>query len=392
MVPRFDILMGELENPVCRVEDILKDFQFVFRRVFGDMGLSDNTLKAIGKCWRQKFRYYHGEKHLKEMLYAILNDYKDREWDGDRLVDNDADYEFRALVITAIFHDVFYEPTETAENEKRSSAYLSQVAERRVGDSGLIREVRSTILDTQYKVPLKNPLSKLFFQYDTLNIRPSLPSLLEWERGIYREWQRYTWAKYRQGRLDFLEKWGVRYPEHQVPCSMLSEYLRAYSPSVGLYAGSFNPFHRGHLDILRQAEQQFDKVIIAVGNNKSKKADPGTAFAELKSLLCYHDVRQFDCLLPEYISYLEADGASPEEGLPGQNVTLIRGIRQDTDLREERIRIYAMQRVKPDLKTSIILCRHEHEIVSSSLIREIESFGKHAADYRVTSEQVYDLI
>ena len=40
---------------------------------------------------------------------------------------------------------------------------------------------------------------------------------------------------------------------------------------TALYAGSFDPFTNGHLDILKQASQIFDKVIIAVGFNSEKK-------------------------------------------------------------------------------------------------------------------------
>ena len=39
---------------------------------------------------------------------------------------------------------------------------------------------------------------------------------------------------------------------------------------VGVYAGSFNPFHRGHYDILVKAEKIFDKVIVARGINPEK--------------------------------------------------------------------------------------------------------------------------
>ena len=39
---------------------------------------------------------------------------------------------------------------------------------------------------------------------------------------------------------------------------------------LGVYAGSFQPFHLGHLNILEKAEQIFDQVIIARGINPSK--------------------------------------------------------------------------------------------------------------------------
>ncbi|MBR5156510.1 MAG: adenylyltransferase/cytidyltransferase family protein, partial [Clostridia bacterium] len=38
-----------------------------------------------------------------------------------------------------------------------------------------------------------------------------------------------------------------------------------------VYPGSFDPITCGHLDIIKRASKQFDKVIVAVLNNSSKK-------------------------------------------------------------------------------------------------------------------------
>lgn len=38
-----------------------------------------------------------------------------------------------------------------------------------------------------------------------------------------------------------------------------------------LFLGSFDPFHNGHLDIIKEAKKIFDEVIIIVGNNPNKK-------------------------------------------------------------------------------------------------------------------------
>ena len=40
---------------------------------------------------------------------------------------------------------------------------------------------------------------------------------------------------------------------------------------VAIYAGSFDPITRGHLDIIERALHIFDKLIIAVGKNITKK-------------------------------------------------------------------------------------------------------------------------
>src|SRR5690625_7154244 len=39
-----------------------------------------------------------------------------------------------------------------------------------------------------------------------------------------------------------------------------------------IYAGSFDPFTLGHLDIVNRASKMFDEVIVALGTNTSKKS------------------------------------------------------------------------------------------------------------------------
>ena len=38
-----------------------------------------------------------------------------------------------------------------------------------------------------------------------------------------------------------------------------------------IYPGSFDPVTYGHLDIIERSSKKFDKVIIAILNNKSRK-------------------------------------------------------------------------------------------------------------------------
>lgn len=40
---------------------------------------------------------------------------------------------------------------------------------------------------------------------------------------------------------------------------------------IGFYAGSFDPFTNGHLQVVKKASKCFDKVIIGIGYNAEKK-------------------------------------------------------------------------------------------------------------------------
>lgn len=40
---------------------------------------------------------------------------------------------------------------------------------------------------------------------------------------------------------------------------------------TALYAGSFDPFTNGHLEVVEKALKVFDKIVILVANNNAKK-------------------------------------------------------------------------------------------------------------------------
>lgn len=131
--------------------------------------------------------------------------------------------------------------------------------------------------------------------------------------------------------------------------------------NIGIYAGSFNPFHVGHYNILQKAEKIFDKVIIARGKNNSKNIP----FIELpQEILSSRRVEYYDGLLTDFLDSL------------GYDVTLIRGLRNSTDLHYELNQYRFLQDLKPDIKVISIFCDKEFEHISSTAIRELAIFNK----------------
>lgn len=51
-----------------------------------------------------------------------------------------------------------------------------------------------------------------------------------------------------------------------------SDENKNYSERIAVYAGSFDPITLGHLDIIKKASSQYDKVVVGILSNKSKKA------------------------------------------------------------------------------------------------------------------------
>ena len=138
----------------------------------------------------------------------------------------------------------------------------------------------------------------------------------------------------------------------------LIKYIETRKPKIGLYAGSFNPFHKGHYNILEKAEAIFDKVIVAQGHNIEK---PKPTF-EFPKALEYRQCETYSGLLTDFIREL------------GYDVTLIRGLRNTTDLQYELTQYRYFQDMLPGIKTVSILCDKEFEHISSSSIRNLMKY------------------
>ena len=170
--------------------------------------------------------------------------------------------------------------------------------------------------------------------------------------AIFKEYQFVDYETYKVERRKILEKYDVN-----------PDWIKAtdkFVPKIGVLAGSFSPFHKGHMNILNKAEKIFDKVIIARGINPEKSND----LRPLPECLSYRQIEYYDGLLTDFIDSL------------GYDVTLIRGLRNSIDLQYELTQFQYMQEFKPDIKIISIFCDKEFEHISSSSIRMLEKYGK----------------
>lgn len=135
------------------------------------------------------------------------------------------------------------------------------------------------------------------------------------------------------------------------------------SAKIALFPGSFDPFTKGHEDIVIRALKIFDKVIVAIGDNHSKQN------------LFDIDRRK------DWISRCFADNSRVEvvtyEGLTvdfcrKMNVGfLVRGLRNSTDFLYESDIAEANRLIDASIETIFIPCSSNLGVVSSSLVREL---------------------
>lgn len=154
------------------------------------------------------------------------------------------------------------------------------------------------------------------------------------------------------------------------------------SSRKAVYAGSFDPFTNGHLYIVTEASKMFDKVYVLVAHNANKKRHTdATKMAEMIAKTMYDEGLFNVCVVVHNGFVADFCRAHDVE-------YLIRGLRNTSDYLYEENIAKINHEINPNLKT--IYYRANNDVVSSSLIREMLTYGKDVSDY--VPDQVLGLI
>lgn len=136
---------------------------------------------------------------------------------------------------------------------------------------------------------------------------------------------------------------------------------------IAIYPGSFDPITYGHLDIVKNASEIFDKVIIAVANNSAKKSF--LSVSERVELI-NSSIKEFTNVEVDSFDGLTIEYAKKR----GANV-LIRGLRAVSDFEFEMQLSQTNKALCADIKTVFLTTKPEYNFISSSAIREILQNG-----------------
>lgn len=140
------------------------------------------------------------------------------------------------------------------------------------------------------------------------------------------------------------------------------------------YAGSFDPITKGHLNVIHQASNLFDEVVVAVMQNSSKK--PFFTLEERVELV-KKTVEDLD-----NVQVVTGTGAAYKLAKLYECQAMIRGLRGVTDFDSE-IQLATTNRKlsNRELSTICLFPDQEYQYISSSIVRELFSLDEPIDDY-----------
>ena len=140
-----------------------------------------------------------------------------------------------------------------------------------------------------------------------------------------------------------------------------------------IYAGSFDPFTNGHLDIVKKASKIFDEIciVIAVNANKSRTYNSDEMCEAIEQTLLWNDIN--NCKVGTY------NGLIVELTRGCKCKYLIRGLRNAADYNYEENMAKVNSMLDPNVET--IYFRADNDTISSSLVRELYGLGHDVSSY-----------
>lgn len=140
---------------------------------------------------------------------------------------------------------------------------------------------------------------------------------------------------------------------------------------IALFPGSFDPFTKGHADIVNRALPLFDEIIIAFGTNSTKQR-----FISIDNMKA--------CLLKMYKNHKKikiATYAGLTVNFCNENNIqfILRGLRNSTDFEYERTIAHLNKSMDNNIETIFLATTPENSSVNSTIVREIVKFGGDAS-------------
>lgn len=140
-----------------------------------------------------------------------------------------------------------------------------------------------------------------------------------------------------------------------------------------IYPGTFDPITEGHLDVIKRASKVYDKLIVAVMENKRKTCT--FTDIERKKMIekCIKSLKNVEVVI--------GDGLTVELAKKHKCSVMIRGIRAISDYESELALATANMNLDPSIETVFMVAKPELSFLSSSMAKEVASFNGDISPY-----------
>jgi pantetheine-phosphate adenylyltransferase len=141
---------------------------------------------------------------------------------------------------------------------------------------------------------------------------------------------------------------------------------------IAVYPGSFDPITNGHVDVISRAKAIFDKVVVAIAQNISKKGlfEPTERLALVKEVIGEDPQVEVDGFSGLLVDYVRARAG-----------VIVRGLRAVADFEYEFQLALMNRRLAPAVDTVFLITDERSFYISSSLVREVAQFGGDVSDF-----------
>jgi len=142
---------------------------------------------------------------------------------------------------------------------------------------------------------------------------------------------------------------------------------------IAVYPGTFDPFTRGHEDLVRRASRLFERVIVGVAASAGKgpifTVDERVEIArEVLAPYPNVEVRGFSCLLMDFLHQNNAR-------------VIFRGLRAVSDFDYEFQMAGMNRKLYPDVETVFLTPADEYMFISATMVREIARLGGNVSKF-----------
>ncbi|MFT5513602.1 MAG: pantetheine-phosphate adenylyltransferase [Bacteroidia bacterium] len=142
---------------------------------------------------------------------------------------------------------------------------------------------------------------------------------------------------------------------------------------IALFPGTFDPFTNGHLDIVQKGLGLFDEIVVAVGENASKRTmfDMETRLRWINKVFENEPrvtVKRYTGLTIQFCTTMNAS-------------FILRGLRTIGDFEYEKQIAMVNADLNPDIQSVFVLSEQKYTAVSSTVIRDLILHGGNYAPY-----------